>query len=99
MADTTVFIVDEDEAVRYRLSLLLKSAGLNFEAFDSAHDFLHSYDSSKAGCLILDVRIELPFRLDERRRRHEKNQQQEYDIDHAGHRQLDLLAMLCSTVG
>lgn len=54
---TTVFIVDDDEAVRDSLSLLLRSVGLPAEAFGSASEFLDSYEPAAGGVLILDVRL------------------------------------------
>jgi two-component system, LuxR family, response regulator FixJ len=52
-----VFIVDDDEAVRSSLRLLLKSVGLIPLAFGSAREFLHEYDPEQPGCLVLDVRM------------------------------------------
>lgn len=53
----TVFIVDDDEAVRSSLRLLLKSVGLVPTAFASAREFLDKYDPAQPGCLVLDVRM------------------------------------------
>src|SRR6185312_9718305 len=52
-----VFIVDDDEAVRGSLRLLLKSVGLIPSPFGSARDFLEAYDPAQPGCLVLDVRM------------------------------------------
>jgi len=52
-----VFIVDDDEGVREGLSLLLETIGQPCELFDSAHSFLNTYDESKGGCLVLDIRM------------------------------------------
>jgi len=54
---TIVFIVDDDEAVRNSLRLLVKSVGLAASTFPSAQEFLSSYDPSHPGCLVLDVRM------------------------------------------
>jgi len=54
---TTVFIVDDDEAVRDSLRLLLKSIGLPVRTFASAQEFLPSYEVSQPGCLVLDIRM------------------------------------------
>lgn len=68
----TVFIVDDDEAVRDSLQLLLRSVGLPSEAYASAQLFLDTFDVDRAGCLVLDVRmpgmngLELAQRLRER---------------------------------
>jgi FixJ family two-component response regulator len=53
----TVFVVDDDDAVRDSLRMLLKSAGVHAEACGSAQEFLSSYDASQPGCLVLDVRM------------------------------------------
>lgn len=53
----TIFIVDDDEQVRNALSLLMESVGLNVEKYPTAQAYLDTFDSSKAGCLILDVRM------------------------------------------
>jgi two-component system response regulator FixJ len=52
-----VFIVDDDEAVRSSLRLLLKSVGLVPTALGSAREFLDKYDPAQPGCLVLDVRM------------------------------------------
>jgi FixJ family two-component response regulator len=56
-AGFTVFIVDDDAAVRESLRLLVRSAGLTAEVHDSAEAFLTAYDSCKPGCLVLAVRM------------------------------------------
>jgi len=53
----TVFIVDDDEAIRNSLRLLLKSVGLAAATLPTAQEFLASYDPQQPGCLILDVRM------------------------------------------
>lgn len=54
---TTVFIVDDDDAVRGSLRLLLKSAGLPSVVLSSAQEFLDLWHPEQPGCLILDVRM------------------------------------------
>jgi two-component system response regulator FixJ len=53
----TVFVVDDDSAVRSSLRLLLKSVGLAVSTFDSAQAFLDAYPEHSAGCILLDVRM------------------------------------------
>ena len=53
----TVFIVDDDEAVRGSMKLLLKTLGLATQAFASAQEFLATFDKGRAGCLVLDIRM------------------------------------------
>ena len=51
----TVFIVDGDRAARRALSARVESMQLPFEAFASAREFLDRFDSSRPGCLLLDM--------------------------------------------
>jgi two-component system, LuxR family, response regulator FixJ len=53
----TIYIVDDDDAVRSSLRMLLKSVGLNTVALAGAHEFLQDYDPQQPGCLVLDVRM------------------------------------------
>jgi FixJ family two-component response regulator len=55
--DPTVFVVDDDEAVRASLRLLLKSLGIRAITNSSAAEFLAEYDPEHPGCIILDVRM------------------------------------------
>ncbi len=67
-----VFIIDDDEAVRDSMSMLLETMDLPHLCFSSAIEFLDSYDGSQRGCLVLDIRmpgmngLELQQRLKER---------------------------------
>jgi FixJ family two-component response regulator len=51
----TVFVVDDDAAVRDALRSLIRSAGLNVEAFASAQEFLARPPADVPSCLVLDV--------------------------------------------
>ncbi|WP_420993805.1 response regulator transcription factor [Cupriavidus sp. 30B13] len=53
----TVFIVDDDEAMRDSLTWLLEGNGYQVRSFTSAEQFLSAYDASQVSCLILDVRM------------------------------------------
>jgi FixJ family two-component response regulator len=56
----TVFVVDDDEAVRDSLRWLLEANGYRVQCFNSAEEFLEAYQPAQAGqiaCLILDVRM------------------------------------------
>jgi len=53
----TVFVVDDDDAVRSSLRLLLKSVGLPVSLYASAQEFLAGYDATHPGCLVLDIRM------------------------------------------
>jgi FixJ family two-component response regulator len=51
----TVFVVDDNEAMREAIKSLLESAGLQTETFGSAHDFLRHKLPDGPKCLVLDV--------------------------------------------
>lgn len=59
MTDTepTVFLVDDDHAVRDALELLLESASFKTASFENARAFLDAYTQDEAGCLVLDIRM------------------------------------------
>lgn len=54
---TLVYIVDDDDAVRDSLSLLLESAGLDIEAFPGAEPVLVRCAEKVPDCLVTDVRM------------------------------------------
>ena len=53
----TVFVVDDDPAMRESLCWLIESIGLNARAFESAAAFLNAFDPAAPGCLVVDVRM------------------------------------------
>ncbi|MBT0571044.1 response regulator transcription factor [Curvibacter sp. CHRR-16] len=53
----TVYVVDDDEAVRDSLQWLLEGKGYRVRCFDSAETFLARYDTREVACLIADVRM------------------------------------------
>lgn len=53
----TVYVVDDDPAVRDSLRWLIESLQYPVETFESAQTFLDSYTPVKQGCLVLDVRL------------------------------------------
>lgn len=55
--DATVFVVDDDQAMRTSLQWLIESTGLSVQTFESADVFLSNYAHGQAGCLLLDVRM------------------------------------------
>jgi two-component system, LuxR family, response regulator FixJ len=52
-----VYIVDDDEAVRESLELLLTSAGFEAQTFDSADAFLAHAGKATGGCVLSDMRM------------------------------------------
>jgi two-component system, LuxR family, response regulator FixJ len=55
--EPTVFVVDDDAAMRDSLRWLLESVGLRGETYATGEEFLDTYDPRQPGCLILDVRM------------------------------------------
>ncbi|AMQ90395.1 MULTISPECIES: response regulator FixJ [Marinobacter] len=53
----TVYVVEDDEAVRDSLELLLKSDGKPVKTYESAGSFLADYSDQMAGCIVLDIRM------------------------------------------
>jgi FixJ family two-component response regulator len=53
----TVFVVDDDQAMRNSLKWLIESVSMQVETFDSANAFIQSYYPGRSGCLLLDVRM------------------------------------------
>jgi two-component system, LuxR family, response regulator FixJ len=53
----TVFVVDDDAAIRDALSLLISLKGLRAAVFSSAEDFLAVYESDWRGCLLTDLKM------------------------------------------
>jgi len=54
---STVFIVDDDEAVRDSLRWLLEANGYRVRSYASAETFLADYEPNQIGVLIVDVRM------------------------------------------
>ena len=55
--DATVFVIDDDAAVRAAIQGLLKSVGLHSDSFGTAQEFLTSERSDGPSCLVLDIRL------------------------------------------
>ena len=56
-SEPTVFVVDDDQAMRTSLQWLIESIGMPVKTFESADAFLAGYHPGGAGCLLLDVRM------------------------------------------
>ena len=56
-SEATVFVVDDDAAVRDALKALLESDGLTAEIFGTGQEFLDAHDADGDGCLLLDVQM------------------------------------------
>jgi FixJ family two-component response regulator len=56
-ATSTVFVIDDDQALRESLGRLLRSVGLDTRLFASIPEFLNANRPDNASCLVLDVRL------------------------------------------
>ena len=53
----TVYVIDDDEAVRDSLQWMLEGKDYRVRCFDSAESFLNRYDAREVACLIIDIRM------------------------------------------
>ena len=53
----TVFIVDDDAAIRFAMAALMDSVDMQHEIFESADEFLEKVTEQRPGCLVLDIRM------------------------------------------
>lgn len=53
----TVYVIDDDPAIRDAIRLLLKAEGMEVQAYSSASDFLGAVQNSCDGCVVTDVRL------------------------------------------
>ncbi len=53
----TVFVVDDDQAMRKSLKWLIESVGMQVDSYASADEFIRNYYPGRSGCLLLDVRM------------------------------------------
>jgi FixJ family two-component response regulator len=56
-AQLTVYLVDDDPAIRDSLSLSLSLRGYHIAQFASTEDFLNAFDAAWSGCVIADIRM------------------------------------------
>jgi FixJ family two-component response regulator len=56
-ANATVYIVDDEPAIRDSLSLMIEQENIAVQTFESAEAFLDAYQPEQRGCAIIDVRM------------------------------------------
>lgn len=56
-AQLTVYVVDDDPAIRDAVSLSLSLSGYHIAQFASAEDFFSAFDPAWMGCVIADIRM------------------------------------------
>lgn len=54
----TVYIIDDDDAVRDSISMFFESENIRNEVYVSAEQFLATYDGTQKGCLVADIRMQ-----------------------------------------
>ena len=54
----TIYVVDDDEAVRDSLQWLLEGKGYRVRCFDSAETFISRYDPREVACMFVDIRMD-----------------------------------------
>ena len=57
MSEATVFVVDDDAALRRSIAFLAESVGWRVRAFAGPEEFLRAPDLACGGCLVLDIRM------------------------------------------
>lgn len=57
ITEPTVYVVDDDPAIRDSLHGLITSVDLRVETFAQTQQFLDAYDPDTPGCLLLDIRM------------------------------------------
>lgn len=55
--EATIFIIDDDAAVRDSLAVLLSTTGLKVETYGSGEAFLDAWNPMQTGCILLDIRM------------------------------------------
>jgi len=55
--NSTVHVIDDDEAARESLAFLLRSAKMDVRSYESAEDFLENLSGLAIGCIVTDVRM------------------------------------------
>src|SRR5260370_7501500 len=66
-AEPTVFVIDDDKAIRSAIKNLLESMGLRVEVFPSPREFLKGPHKNRPGCLVLDMLLPWPSSLHSQR--------------------------------
>lgn len=55
--EQTIYIVDDDPIIRNVLDAIFSPESINVKLYPSAEKFLLDYDSSNAGCILLDIML------------------------------------------
>lgn len=55
--EQTIYVIDDDDAVRQSLEFMLKAAGMKSRGFESAKAFMALLPEINSGCVVTDVRM------------------------------------------
>jgi two-component system response regulator FixJ len=55
--EQTIYVIDDDDAVRQSLEFMLKAAGIKARSFESAKAFMAVLPEISSGCVVTDVRM------------------------------------------
>ena len=55
--EQTVFIIDDDDAVRDAMGMLMATSNIPYKKFSDGNEFLEQYDDNLHGCLVVDIRM------------------------------------------
>jgi len=55
--DSKVYVVDDDESIRFLMHTLLEGDGIGVATYATAEEFLEAYQPDLAGCLVLDLHL------------------------------------------
>jgi two-component system response regulator FixJ len=55
--EQTIYVIDDDDAVRQSLEFMLKAAGIKARSFESAKAFMAMLPEIGSGCVVTDVRM------------------------------------------
>ena len=55
--EPSVFVVDDDPAMRRSMLALLSAQGIRAETYPSGREFLAAFDPQRPGCVVLDLNM------------------------------------------
>jgi two-component system response regulator FixJ len=52
-----VYVIDDDDSIRNAIEMLLQSANMNVQTFNTGEKFLHSNSQNERSCIISDLKM------------------------------------------
>src|SRR5687767_4594258 len=56
-SDHTVFVIDDEEAIRDSIRMMLERRGYDVRPFESVEEYLNAMQPGVSGCIVCDVRL------------------------------------------